>query len=274
MDVYQRVQEAQAYADRTKARAEQERQLADDAKGQYERSLRLAPDMTTLYEQSKAKYLNTPELEAERRDVEKMRELSDNAKTALDKVSQSIRWQFAGTGMSQDKADELEEAQTKELSSQFSTYQANYQQAQTGYEKRVEKAFNTSIDIANKDYDAAWQKIRNRANVWSSLVDSSRYWGEMSSGAQTQLFQAQAARDAWELRQRAMRLERELQEIANRNARRNAQRAIDEVIDRQGAGMMSMMDDALGSLFDALAGRGRSRAIAGGGVGGGGGGDW
>lgn len=274
MDVYQRVQEAQAYADRTKARAEQERRLADDAKGQYERSLRLAPDMTTLYEQSKAKYLNTPELEAERRDVEKMRGLSDNAKTALDKVSQSIRWQFAGTGMSQDKADELEEAQTKELSSQFSTYQANYQQAQTGYEKRVEKAFNTSIDIANKDYDAAWQKIRNRANVWSSLVDSSRYWGEMSSGAQTQLFQAQAARDAWELRQRAMRLERELQEIANRNARRDAQRVIDEVIDRQGAGMMSMMDDALGSLFDALAGRGRSRAIAGGGVGGGGGGDW
>ena len=274
MDVYQRVQEAQAYADQTKARAEQERRLADDAKGQYERSLRLAPDMTTLYEQSKAKYLNTPELETERRDVEKMRGLSDNAKTALDKVSQSIRWQFAGTGMSQDKADELEEAQTKELSSQFSTYQANYQQAQTGYEKRVEKAFNTSIDVANKDYDVAWQKIRNRANVWSSLVDSSRYWGEMSSGAQTQLFQAQAARDAWELRQRAMRLERELQEIANRNARRDAQRAIAEVIDRQGAGMMSTMDHALGSLFDALAGRGRSRAIAGGGVGGGGGGDW
>lgn len=274
MDVYQRVQEAQAYADRTKARAEQERRLADDAKGQYERSLRLAPDMTTLYEQSKAKYLNTPELEDERRDVEKMRGLSDNAKTALDKVSQSIRWQFAGTGMSQDKADELEEVQTKELSSQFSTYQANYQQAQTGYEKRVEKAFNTSIDVANKDYDVAWQKIRNRANVWSSLVDSSRYWGEMSSGAQTQLFQAQSARDAWELRQRAMRLERELQEIANRDARRNAQRAIDEAIDRQGAGMMSTMDDVLGSLFDVLAGRGRSRAIAGGGVGGGGGGDW
>ena len=71
-----------------------------------------------------------------------------------------------------------------------------------------------------------------------------------------------------------MRLERELQEIASRNARRDAQRAIDEAIDRQGAGMVSMMDDALGSLFDALAGRGRSRAIAGGGIGGGGGGDW
>lgn len=209
MDFERRIQEAQQHVDQTRGAYERAQRETGQAMDNYNQSITTAPNFQTYYEKYKQQYQDTAEIRAAKSTWQNTKEAVDALRTRIDKLSESINQQFGGTFLTAAQRERAKQQQNQELSSQFTQYNAAYQTQFADYSKKVEDAFNTSMDVANKDYDRYWKVVRKKFDIWKSAIKNEEQWNKMYWTSQSQLRQTQNEYQNWRMQQEIMRRQRE-----------------------------------------------------------------
>ena len=209
MDFERRIQEAPQHVDQTRGAYERAQRETGQAMDNYNQSITTAPNFQTYYEKYKQQYQDTAEIRAAKSTWQNTKEAVDALRTRIDKLSESINQQFGGTFLTAAQRERAKQQQNQELSSQFTQYNAAYQTQFADYNKKVEDAFNTSMDVANKDYDRYWKVVRKKFDIWKAAIRNEEQWNKMYWTSQSQLRQTQNEYQNWRMQQEIMQRQRE-----------------------------------------------------------------
>lgn len=202
MDFGRRIQEAQLHVDQTKGAYDRAKQETGQAQSDYEKSITTAPNFQTTYEKYKQEYQNSEEIKTLKSAWEKTKEAVDSIRTSIDHLSESINQQFGGSTLSQAQRDKAKQSQLETLTKSFNQYNTTYQIQFADYSKKVDEAFDTSIDIANKDYDRYWNIVRKKFEVWQERIKNEDQWRQMYNRSEDALFNVNEEWKNWENRQK------------------------------------------------------------------------
>lgn len=215
MDYDSRIAAATLYRDQTQASYEAAQKQASSASTAYNSSFSSAPNYQTLYEQYKQEYENSDLVKNLETDYKQAKDSVDLIKTMIDKLPTSIGQQYGGTGLTQAQRDLAKESQLNNLNKQFTQYNADYEVRYASYEKTVDDAFNRALDVANKDYDSYWDKVKIKYNDWQTAIKNEEQWSDHAFTSQSQLDSINLERDYWELQQSRMQMERYFEQLEN-----------------------------------------------------------
>lgn len=212
MDFQQRIADATRHRDQTRASYARAQEDTRRAQAEYDQAFSTAPQFSTLYEQQKNQLTNTTDIQNAKNDYTKARENVDLVRSQIDTLSESTRQMFGGTALTQAQRDAYRERQNKLLSAQFKQYDANYQAKFANYNKLVDDAFNTSMNVANKNYDSYWDKVRTKMNVWQQNIANEKQVSDAVRQAENELFRADQAYRDYQMQQRILQRKREFEQ--------------------------------------------------------------
>lgn len=215
MDYQQRIAAATQYRDQTKASYDAAQQQTGQAQSAYDTAMTTAPTYQTIYEQAKQQNTDTQEIADKKNSYLQAKEVTDNTKSMIDKLPQSITQQFGGTGLTQAQRDMAKQQQLNDLTKQFTQYDANYQVKFADYNATVDQAFNTSLDVANKNYDSYWDGVRMKFNDWQTAIKNQGDWEKAYYGSQSQLQSVQLEADNYKFQQQLMQQQRDFENWMN-----------------------------------------------------------
>lgn len=216
MDWQRRLQEAQQYVDQTYGAYGAAQEQTRQAKQAYDIAFNQRPDYQTTYDQYKRQAEQDLDVSGIKTTMDKTKEAMAVVKDQLDRLSTTITQRFGGN-LTEEELERVKEPQEEALTSQFKHYEADYQTKSTDYHSRVEKAFNQALGLTNKQSDSYWAGIKRRASDWNTAVKNEEQWSDMAVQARYQQQSVQSAYDYWNIRQRWIQQERELE--ANRTRR-------------------------------------------------------
>ncbi len=231
MDFQQRIAEATQYRDQTKGAYDRAKTETGQAQSAYDTAFSTAPGYQTIYEKHKQSLTNTQEIADMKNSWQQARERTDTIKSMIDKLPGSITQQFGGTGLTQAQRDMAKRKQLGDLSKQFTQYNADYKMKFANYNETVDKAFDTAMDVTNKEYDRYWNGVRVKFDAWNASIKNQDQWGKMYYTSQSQLQKTQLEADNYRFQQQQMNQQREFErwmtnfKIGQSNSAANAKRA-------------------------------------------------
>lgn len=230
MDWQYRLQQAQQYVDQTYSAYGAAQEQTKQAKQAYDIAFDQRPDYQTIYDQYKRQSEKDLDVSGVKTTLDKSKEALAVVKDQLDRLSTTITQRFGGN-LTEEELEKVKEPQEEALTSQFKQYNADYQTKFNDYHSRVEKAFNQALGLTNKQSDSYWSGIRRKASDWETAIKNEDEWSNMATQARYQQQSVQSAYDWWNIKQRWMQMERELEINKTRryqasiNAELGAQRA-------------------------------------------------
>lgn len=230
MDWQYRLQQAQQYVDQTYGAYGAAQEQTKQAKQAYDIAFDQRPDYQTIYDQYKRQSEKDLDVSGVKTTLDKSKEALAVVKDQLDRLNTTITQRFGGN-LTEEELEKVKEPEEEALTSKFKQYNADYQTKFNDYHSRVDKAFNQALGLTNKQSDSYWSGIRRKASDWETAIKNENEWSNMATQARYQQQSVQSAYDWWNIKQRWMQMEREL-EInktkryqASINAELGAQRA-------------------------------------------------
>ena len=213
MDFERRIQEAQQYVDQTKGAYDAAKQQTGQAQSDYNESFTTAPAYQTELEKAKLSQEQLYEVDTLKSQWEEAKSQVESIKTTIDQLPQSVIGGFRSSGImiSEDRYRKSLNQQNKALSNQFNQYNANYQLSDVQYKNAVDKAFSSSIDIANKNYDNYWNLVRVKMDKWQQSIQNEAKWEDYYYTSRSQLQQQEVAFDNFKTQQETIRMAYELE---------------------------------------------------------------
>ena len=210
MDWQYRLQQAQQYVDQTYGAYGAAQEQTKQAKQAYDIAFDQRPDYQTIYDQYKRQSEKDLDVSGVKTTLDKSKEALAVVKDQLDRLNTTITQRFGGN-LTEEELERVKEPQEEALTSQFKQYSADYQTKFNDYHSRVEKAFNQALGLTNKQSDSYWSGIRRRASDWETAIKNEDEWSNMATQARYQQQSVQSAYDWWNIKQRWMQMERELE---------------------------------------------------------------
>lgn len=210
MDWQYRLQQAQQYVDQTYGAYGAAQEQTKQAKQAYDIAFDQRPDYQTIYDQYKRQSEKDLDVSGVKTTLDKSKEALAVVKDQLDRLNTTITQRFGGN-LTEEELERVKEPEEEALTSQFKQYNADYQTKFNDYHSRVEKAFNQALGLTNKQSDSYWSGIRRRASDWETAIKNEDEWSNMATQARYQQQSVQSAYDWWNIKQRWMQMERELE---------------------------------------------------------------
>jgi hypothetical protein len=213
MDFAQRIQEAQQYVDQAKGAYDAAKRETGMALADYNQSFNTQPSYTSNLEAAKKQAEDTYEVKTLKSEWEETKARVDAMKQEMDNLGTSVMGGFRSSGvmMTQNRYEKSLEKQNSVLSAQFKQYNADYSLSKTRYETAVEKAFNQSIDVANKEYDRYWNVVKAKYNKWQTLVSDEEKANEFYYQRRAQLNDIRNQQVRWQMQQKIMQYKRDME---------------------------------------------------------------
>lgn len=230
MEFEKRLQDARAHVDQTRGAYERAKQETGQAISDYNESITTAPNFQTYYEKYKQQYQESEELKQLKSDWQEAKQNTDGIRSSIDKLSESINQQFGGTSLTQAQRDMAKRKQQEQLNKQFMVYNADYQTKLNSYNKKVESAFQTSMDLTTKDYNRYWKTVQKKFEVWKTRVENEKQWSDMYRTSQNQLMQVNEAYKDFQMQQQIMQRKRESVSFWNNFAAQQRQMAYNSAV--------------------------------------------
>lgn len=217
MDFERRIQEASQHVDQTKGAWDAAKKETGIAQADYNASFTTAPDYQTMLEKSRLKQEEQYEIPALKSEWEESKARVDSIKSEIDNLSISVLGEFRSSGLmaTQDRYEKSLKSQNEKLSKQFNHYSAGYELSSARYQDSVDKAFSSSIDVANKNYDNYWNLVRVKMDKWQRSIKDADEWSSMYYKSQSQLSSVQSEQRIWQIQQETIRMQREFEEWRN-----------------------------------------------------------
>lgn len=210
MDWQYRLQQAQQYVDQTYGAYGAAQEQTKQAKQAYDIAFDQRPDYQTIYDQYKRQSEKDLDVSGVKTTLDKSKEALAVVKDQLDRLNTTITQRFGGN-LTEEELEKVKEPEEEALTSKFKQYNADYQTKFNDYHFRVEKAFNQALGLTNKQSDSYWSGIRRRASDWETAIKNEDEWSNMAVQARYQQQSVQSAYDWWNIKQRWMQMERELE---------------------------------------------------------------
>lgn len=208
---------------------------ANSAKGKFDSAMGSQKQFGDIYGDARNQYLDTDEINAARGTYQGARGAVDQINTTMNKLPESIRQQFGGTGMTEAQRQRAMQAQYSDSANTHNYLSQNFQNASQDYNEQMGRGMQEAQFQAGNQYDQQNKNIAALQSAWGTLLGQrNSAYGQYQTDLD-RLAGVQGGRDAWEMGQQQMELERWKEQQAN--ARSAADRSSNLELQKYMAGL-------------------------------------
>lgn len=218
MDFGQRIQEAQNASNTSMNSYNQYAQEAAAAGGKYDTAFDTRQNYGDIYQQARDKYMNTDEINAARGTYQGARDAVDQMNTTINKLPESIRQQYGGTGLTEAQRARAMGDQYEQNANTMNYLGTNYNNASADYNELVNRGMQETQNVAGGNYQSQEDALGALQQVWSTLLGQKNTAYSQNQGDRGLLADQYGARDQYNLSQEQLALERWKEEQANARA--------------------------------------------------------
>lgn len=209
MDFEGRISSAQGVKDASYNTYQNYENQANTAKTDWDTAMDSRQNYGDIYSSARDQYMNTDEINAARGVYQNARGAVDQLNTTINKLPESIRQQFGGTGMTEAQRQRALQDQYSANSNTYNMLNTNYQNASADYNDLANRAMQEVQNVAGGNYQSQQDRIGALQDAWNSLLGRAssaygQYQGDISSlqgiygeKTQYQMAQEQMALDRW-----------------------------------------------------------------------------
>lgn len=218
MDYSQRINDAQGASNTSMSTYNQYAQQAGAAGTKYNDAFDGRQGYGDIYGDARDKYMNTDEINAARGTYQGARDAVDQMNTTINKLPESIRQQYGGTGLTEAQRARAMGDQYAQNSNTFNMLNTNYQNASTDYNDLASRAMQEVQNVAGGNYQSQEDGLNALQSAWNTLLGQSSTAYSQNQTDRGLLADQYGARDNYNLTQQQMELERWKEQQANARA--------------------------------------------------------
>lgn len=193
---------------------------ADQAQTKYNQQFDQRQGYGDIYDAARQKYMNTDEINNARGTYQNSRDAIDQMNTTINKLPESIRQQYGGTGLTEAQRARALGDQHAQMANTYNYLNTNYQNATSDYQDLVNRAMSEVQNVAGGNYKSQEDALNALQSNWGTLLGQrntayNQYQQDVAS-----LQGVNSEQDKWNLAQQQMELERWKEQQANDRAQK------------------------------------------------------
>lgn len=218
MDFGQRIQDAQNASNTSMNSYNQYAQQAGQANTKYNQAFDNRQNYGDIYQQARDQYMNTDEINAARGTYQGARDAVDQMNTTINKLPESIRQQYGGTGLTEAQRARAMGDQYSQMANTQNYLNTNYANASADYNDLANRSMQEVMNVAGGNYQSQEDALGALQSAWATLLNQQNTAYSQNQGDRGLLADQYGARDSWNLSQQQMELERWKEQQANARA--------------------------------------------------------
>lgn len=218
MDYGQRIADAQNASNTSMGTYNQYADQANAAGTKYDTAFDARQNYGDIYGQARDQYMNTDEINASRDVYQNARSAVDQMNTTMNKLPESIRQQYGGTGLTEAQRARAMGDQQAQMANTANYLNTNYQNATADYNDLTNRALQEVFNVAGGNYQSQQDSLNALQAAWSTLLGQRNTAYSQNQGDRGLLADQYTARDDWSYKQQMMELDRWKEEQANARA--------------------------------------------------------
>lgn len=180
-----------------------------------------------IYSQARDQYMNTDEINAARDTYQNARGAVDQLNTTINKMPESIRQQYGGTGLTEAQRQRALSDQYSQNANTYNMLNTNYSNASADYNDLVNRAMQEVFNVAGGNYQSQEDALNSLQGAWNTLLSQRNTAYSQNQTDRGLLADQYGARDSYQLAQDQMALERWKEQQANARAAADRQAQLD-----------------------------------------------
>lgn len=218
MDFGQRISDATSTKDTSYGTYNKYAGEADSAKGAYDTSFDTRQNYGDIYDTARDKYMNTDEINAAKGANTAARDAINQVTTTLNKLPESIRQQYGGTGLTEAQRQRAMQDQSANMANTYNYANTNFANTSADYQALLNQALSETQNVAGGNYQSQEDALNALQNNWATLLNQrNTAYGQYQTD-QSALANVFGARDAYTQNEEQMALTRWQEEQANARA--------------------------------------------------------
>lgn len=222
MDYGKRIAEATSTKDASYGTYNQYAGQANQAYDKYNQQLDSSKGYGDIYDAARQKYMNTDEINAAKSTYQNSRDAVNLINTTINKLPESIRQQYGGTGLTEAQRARAMGDRQAQLADTYSNANMSYQNNLADYRDLANRGMQETQNVAGGNYKSQEDALSALQNTWSTLLGQRNTAYNQYQQDLAALAGVNSERDKWNLSQQQLELERWKEQQAN--ARAAAQR--------------------------------------------------
>ncbi len=218
MDFGQRIADAQKASNTSKTSYNQYDKQAGKAQTKYDTAFDDRQNYGDIYGAARDQYMNTDEINAARGTYQGAREAVDAMNTTINKLPESIRQQYGGTGLTEAQRARAMGDQYQQNSNTLNLLNTNYSNASADYQDLANRALQEVFNVAGGNYQSQEDALNALQGAWTTLLGQRNTAYSQNQTDRGLLADVYGNRDQYNLSQQQMELERWKEQQANARA--------------------------------------------------------
>ena len=218
MDFDGRISNAQNTSNASMNTYNQYAQQADQAGNKFNTAFDDRQNYGDIYQQARDQYYNTDEINTARDTYQNARGAVDQLNTTINKLPESIRQQFGGTGLTEAQRQRALSDQYSQNANTYNMLNTNYSNASADYNDLANRAMQEVQNVAGGNYQSQEDAINALQSAWSTLLGQRNTAYSQNQTDRGLLADQYGARDSYNLSQQQLELERWKEQQANARA--------------------------------------------------------
>lgn len=218
MDFGQRISEAQGNVNTSKNTYNEYAKQAAQSGAKFDDAFDNRQGYGDIYQQARDQYYNTDEINAARDTYQNARSAVDQLNTTINKMPESIRQQYGGTGLTEAQRQRAMSDQYSQNANTYNMLNTNYQNASADYTDLANRALQEVFNVAGGNYQSQEDALNTLQSAWQTLLGQRNTAYSQNQTDRGLLADQYGARDSWNLSQQQLELERWKEQQANARA--------------------------------------------------------
>lgn len=218
MDFGNRISEAQGSANSSKNTYNEYAQQAGQAGGKFNDAFDNRQGYGDIYSQARDQYYNTDEINAARNTYQNARGAVDQLNTTINKMPESIRQQYGGTGLTEAQRSRALSSQYQDNANTYNMLNTNYSNASSDYNDLASRAMQEVQNVAGGNYQSQEDALNSLQGAWNTLLGQRNTAYGQNQTDRGLLAEQYGARDTYNYQQDQLALARWQEEQANARA--------------------------------------------------------
>jgi len=218
MDFGKRISDAQGSANASKQSYNQYEKEAGSAGKKYNSAFDGRQNYGDIYADARNEYMNTDEINAARGTYQGARDAVDQMNTTMNKLPESIRQQYGGTGLTEAQRSRAMGDQQSQMSNTANYLGTNYQNAATDYNDLSNRALQEVFNVSGGNYQSQEDGLNALQSAWSTLLNQRNTAYGQNQSDRGLLADQFGARDQNLMQNKQLELERWKEQQANARA--------------------------------------------------------
>lgn len=123
-----------------------------------------------IYDAARQKYMNTDEINNARGTYQNSRDAIDQMNTTINKLPESIRQQYGGTGLTEAQRARALGDQHAQMANTYNYLNTNYQNATADYQDLINRAMSEVQNVAGGNYQSQEDALNALQSNWGTLL--------------------------------------------------------------------------------------------------------